>query len=158
MSAGLDGIHIHGGNGYLISQFSSPITNTRKDGWGGNKKNRDQFFLGNYKAIRKEIGPDRFISARVGIRDVQSNGLSVEEGIARVKKLESCGLNSIEPTYNLMNTYKDNIKPFAGNDNKVTHKWNILFDVLRLEHTKRVIILNYVKDYHCLKLPYLKYL
>lgn len=116
MSAGFDGIHIHGGNGYLISQFSSPITNTRKDGWGGNKKNRDQFFLGVYKAIRKEIGPNRFISARVGIRDVQSNGLSVEEGIARVKKLESCGLNSIEPTYNLMNTYKDNIKPFAGND------------------------------------------
>jgi 2,4-dienoyl-CoA reductase-like NADH-dependent reductase (Old Yellow Enzyme family) len=116
MKAGFDGIHIHGGNGYLISQFSSPISNNRKDKWGGNERNRDRFFIEIYKAIRKEIGKNRFISARVGVQDVRDNGLSIQEGINRVKKLEMHGLNAVEPTYNLMNTYKDNIKPFAGND------------------------------------------
>jgi len=116
MDAGFDGIHIHGGNGYLISQFSSPISNKRKDKWGGSEKNRDNFFIEVYKTIRKEIGKNKFISARVGIQDVQPNGLTIQEGINRVKKLESLGLNAIEPTYNLMSTYKDNIRPFAGND------------------------------------------
>ena len=116
VKAGFDGIHIHGGNGYLISQFSSPISNTRNDKWGGSEKNRDYFFLEVYKAIRKEIGENRFISARVGLQDVQKNGLQINEGVNRVKKLESLGLNAIEPTFNLMSTYKDNIRPFAGND------------------------------------------
>ena len=54
MLAGFDGIHIHGGNGYLISQFSSPITNRRKDRWGGTSDNRNRF-LEIYKAIKKRL-------------------------------------------------------------------------------------------------------
>ena len=135
MLAGFDGIHIHGGNGYLISQFSSPITNRRKDRWGGTSDNRNRFFLEIYKAIRKEIGPNKFISARVGIQDVQPNGLSKNEGVERVKILQNLGINAVEPTFNLMNTYRDNIKPFAGNSRlKSFLSGTFIFDKLKIQN------------------------
>ncbi len=53
--AGFDGVHIHGGNGYLISEFSSPITNVRTDEWGGDAERRGRFVL----AVWEGSGPPR---------------------------------------------------------------------------------------------------
>ena len=114
MEAGFDGIHIHGGNGYLISQFCSPLTNLRKDKWGGSPENRKLFIISVLEAIKSAVGKSTPVTARIGLKDVDVNGLSSEEGLDTVKILESKGLDGVELTYNIMNSYKDNIKPFAG--------------------------------------------
>ena len=40
--AGFDGIHLHAGNGYLLSQFNSPYANRRSDRWGGDPERRSR--------------------------------------------------------------------------------------------------------------------
>jgi len=50
MEAGLDGVELHGANGYLIGQFLNVASNQRTDRWGGSVDNRIRF------AIEAELG------------------------------------------------------------------------------------------------------
>lgn len=63
VAAGLDGIELHGANGYLLEQFIRPSSNQRSDGYGGSIENRARFVLEVTDAVIKAIGKDR-----VGIR------------------------------------------------------------------------------------------
>jgi 2,4-dienoyl-CoA reductase-like NADH-dependent reductase (Old Yellow Enzyme family) len=113
-AAGFDGIHIHGGNGYLISQFNSPFSNRRSDQWGGDAGRRSRFFLAVYDAIRAAVGPDMPITARYGLADSAPGQLQLDEGLDRLRMLAARGLNAVEPTYGLMTTYHENIRPYVA--------------------------------------------
>jgi 2,4-dienoyl-CoA reductase (NADPH2) len=54
--AGLDGVELHGANGYLITQFLSSGINDRTDEYGGSVENRTRFALDIVRAIRAEVG------------------------------------------------------------------------------------------------------
>jgi 2,4-dienoyl-CoA reductase-like NADH-dependent reductase (Old Yellow Enzyme family) len=59
VEAGMDGVEIHGANGYLINQFLAPNANIRTDRYGGSIENRARFAIEVTKAIADEIGPER---------------------------------------------------------------------------------------------------
>lgn len=63
IAAGLDGVEIHGANGYLAQQFLSPASNQRSDDYGGSPENRARFLVELVTAVAEEIGPER-----VGVR------------------------------------------------------------------------------------------
>jgi len=63
VSAGFDGIELHGANGYLLEQFLSPVSNRRNDVYGGSIENRCRFVLETVEASAQAIGKDR-----IGIR------------------------------------------------------------------------------------------
>ncbi|MGX9962847.1 alkene reductase [Roseomonas sp. F4] len=63
VAAGLDGVEIHGANGYLPGQFLAPNSNKRTDKWGGSAENRARFLIAITDAAAKAIGPER-----VGVR------------------------------------------------------------------------------------------
>lgn len=62
-AAGLDGVELHGANGYLLEQFIRPTSNQRTDRYGGPIENRARFMLEVVDAAIKAIGKNK-----VGIR------------------------------------------------------------------------------------------
>jgi 2,4-dienoyl-CoA reductase-like NADH-dependent reductase (Old Yellow Enzyme family) len=67
--AELDGIEVHGCNGYLITQFLSPAINDREDEYGGSLENRARFPLEVVRAIRREIGDDFHLQFKISAID-----------------------------------------------------------------------------------------
>lgn len=63
ISAGFDGIELHGANGYLINQFIDSQANLRDDQYGGSLQNRLRFMTEVVTAVSAAIGKER-----VGIR------------------------------------------------------------------------------------------
>jgi N-ethylmaleimide reductase len=59
ITAGFDGVELHGANGYLLEQFISPISNQRTDMYGGSIENRCRFVLEVVEAVGQAIGPDK---------------------------------------------------------------------------------------------------
>ncbi|MET1051514.1 MAG: alkene reductase [Mycetocola sp.] len=63
IAAGLDGVEIHGANGYLLNQVLSPAANERDDQYGGSPENRARFVVEVTEAVVAAVG-----AGRVGIR------------------------------------------------------------------------------------------
>ena len=59
ITAGFDGVELHGANGYLLEQFLSPHSNTRTDDYGGSIENRCRFVIEVAEAVGKAIGMDK---------------------------------------------------------------------------------------------------
>ncbi|MBF0255755.1 MAG: alkene reductase, partial [Gammaproteobacteria bacterium] len=68
LDAGMDGVEIHGANGYLFDQFLNSQVNTRKDAYGGSVENRCRFLLEVVDAVAAAVGLQR-----VGVR-ISPNG------------------------------------------------------------------------------------
>ncbi|MDP4275149.1 MAG: alkene reductase [Bacteroidota bacterium] len=59
LAAGFDGVELHGANGYLLEQFLSPVSNIRKDNYGGTIENRCRFVIEVVSAVAGAIGKDK---------------------------------------------------------------------------------------------------
>lgn len=67
--AGLDGVELHGANGYLITQFLSSGINDRSDAYGGGWEARTRFALEIVRAIRREVGPEFHLQMKINAVD-----------------------------------------------------------------------------------------
>ena len=63
ISAGFDGVEVHGANGYLIDQFLKTGANQRGDDYGGSIENRARLLLEVVREVCTEVGRER-----VGLR------------------------------------------------------------------------------------------
>lgn len=91
VDAGFDGLEVHVGHGYLLSQFLSPYNNRRRDEWGGSLENRARFPRRIVRAVREAAGRGVAIWAKLNMEDGFRNGLTVDDGLAVARLLESDG-------------------------------------------------------------------
>ena len=96
--AGIDGVEITAGSGYLICQFLSPVTNKREDAYGGSFDNRCRFGVELVQAVRDAVGPDYPVMVRVAGNDFVSGGCTNEDCVAFCKKLEQVGVDLLDVT------------------------------------------------------------
>ena len=102
--AGLDGVELHGANGYLITQFLSSAINDRTDEYGGPIENRARFVIEIVKAIRARVGPDFHLQMKISAVDhnnallflkLEGEGNTLDESIKVCKWLIDAGVDSI---------------------------------------------------------------
>ena len=94
--AGFDAVQIHCAHGYLISQFLSPLTNQRTDEWGGSLANRMHFMQRVVQSVRRQVGPDYPVFAKLGMMDGIEGGLTLDEGAQVVAAMPQMGLDAVE--------------------------------------------------------------
>jgi 2,4-dienoyl-CoA reductase (NADPH2) len=101
-AAGLDGVELHGANGYLITQFLSSAINDRRDEYGGSLKNRARFLLDIVKAIRREAGADFHLQVKISatefnnaLQPFEPAGNTLKDSVQVCKWLEETGVDAL---------------------------------------------------------------
>jgi 2,4-dienoyl-CoA reductase-like NADH-dependent reductase (Old Yellow Enzyme family) len=94
--AGFDAVEIHAAHGYLLSQFLSPLTNTRTDEYGGDERNRRRLLLGVLAEIRECVGPGFPVFLRLGAHDETPGGLELDESVRVAVELSAAGIDLID--------------------------------------------------------------
>lgn len=102
--AGLDGVELHGANGYLITQFLSSAINDREDEYGGPLENRARFVLEIVRAIRARVGNDFHLQMKISATEYnnallilrhEGPGNTVQESAQVCKWLVEAGVDAV---------------------------------------------------------------
>jgi len=94
--AGFDGVQLHAAHGFLLSSFSSPRTNQRKDQYGGSTENRTRIVKEIYEQARKKVG-DRFpILIKFNTTDFLPGGTDLDEAVRIGEIFNKLGFAALE--------------------------------------------------------------
>ena len=86
--AGFELLMIHGGHGWLINQFLSPLFNKRTDEYGGPLENRCRLAIEVLKAVREAVGPFFPIEFRMSGAEFVEDGYDLDEGVRIAQMIE----------------------------------------------------------------------
>jgi len=125
LRAGMDGVEIHAGNGYLIDQFINSNSNHRQDSYGGNIENRARLLFDVVQAVRNEVGPGKVAVRLTPMGRFMGMGDETPEAtfsyiVRRLNDYDLAYLHLVEPA--MVGTVKDeNFDP----------RWDMIINMLR---------------------------
>lgn len=97
--AGIDGVELHAGHGYLIDEFLSPALNHREDRWSGSIENRARLLLEIIAAIRTRVGPDYPVWMRINALEYHKDaGETFDDQLAVIELAVAAGLDAVHVT------------------------------------------------------------
>lgn len=111
-AAGFDVIEVHCAHGYLLNSFLSPVTNDRKDEYGGDLDGRMRFPLEVVQAVRAAWPQGKPLFVRVSAVDGLREGMSIEDTVVFSRRLKAldvdivdCSSGGIAPRYEYPSSY-----------------------------------------------------
>src|SRR3712207_3598324 len=93
---GFDEIELHMAHGYLLHAFQSPVSNRRRDRWGGDQDRRMAFPLLVAGAVREAVPGTVALGARITGSDWVEVGLQVEDAVTFAAALRDIGLADVD--------------------------------------------------------------
>jgi 2,4-dienoyl-CoA reductase-like NADH-dependent reductase (Old Yellow Enzyme family) len=96
VQAGFQMLEIHGAHGYLMHSFHSPLSNARRDEYGGGFENRIRFTLEVVRLVRPRWPNSQPLAVRLSCTDWFDGGWTLEESIELAKKLKAEGVDLID--------------------------------------------------------------
>lgn len=99
--AGLDGVELHAGHGYIISSFLSPAKNRRTDEYGGSFENRSRLLVEVIRAVRERVGQDFAVWCRIdSIEFWEKDGITPELAGRTARVIQDAGGDAIHASAN----------------------------------------------------------
>ena len=96
LRAGFDGVELHMGHGFLLSEFLSPFFNHRTDDYGGSQENRTRLAVEIIEAVHAGCGKDFPVIAKINSEDGVEGGLTPEMALFSARMMEKAGLDGVE--------------------------------------------------------------
>jgi 2,4-dienoyl-CoA reductase-like NADH-dependent reductase (Old Yellow Enzyme family) len=96
VKAGFDVIEIHGAHGYLINEFLSPLSNHRRDEYGGPFENRTRFLLEVIESVKEEWPAENPLFLRISSTDWTEGGWTADDSSALAGILIDKGIDLVD--------------------------------------------------------------
>src|SRR5213594_3863392 len=93
--AGFDMLELHFAHGYLLASFVSPLTNVRRDEYGGGLENRARYPLEVFDAVRAVWPPAKPMSVKISASDWAEGGLGLDDAVGFARKLREHGCDIV---------------------------------------------------------------
>jgi N-ethylmaleimide reductase len=128
MAAGLDGVEIHAGNGYLLDQFINSNSNHREDNYGGSVENRARLLLEVVAAVSEEVGAQNVAVRLTPMGRFMGMGDATPEAtfgyiVRELNRYNLAYLHLVEPA--IVGVVRDE---------KFDPRWDVIIEQLRAEY------------------------
>jgi anthraniloyl-CoA monooxygenase len=94
--ADFDLLELHCAHGYLLASFISPLTNLRRDEFGGSLENRLRYPLEVFDAMRSAWPAGKPMTVRVSASDWYEGGLTAEDSVEVARAFASHGIDAVD--------------------------------------------------------------
>ena len=103
-AAGFDVVEVHAAHGYLLSEFLSPLSNHRTDGYGGDLAGRARLLLEVVDAVREAWPVGKPIFVRISATEWTDGGFTVEDAteVARMLRRHHVDLVDVSSGGNVL--------------------------------------------------------
>ncbi|MBQ77722.1 MAG: NADH:flavin oxidoreductase [Cellvibrionales bacterium] len=116
-TAGIDALEIHGGHGYIISEFLSPAMNKREDEYGGSHENRARLLLRIIGAVRQAVGHDFPVWCKLDSGEFgNEKGIRLADAKATALLAQAAGVDAVT-----VSAYHDTSQGIMHSESNIPH-------------------------------------